>query len=85
MKINEMLKELKVNGLVEISAGVDCWEESYKGCRHNTIEITDNVNKFSEDNSMMLAITEDGINNEENIKFAYKHMLLQKFALPNVI
>lgn len=85
MSINEMLKELKANALTEVSVGMDTWSECYRGLRTNTCEITNNIEYFISNKDSLLEIIEDGVNNEANIKFAYKQMLIQKFALPNII
>lgn len=85
MNINEMLKELKENSLTELSVGIDTWSECYRGLRVNTCEITNNTEYFIMNKNSLLEIIEDGVNNESNIKFAYKQMLIQKFSLPNII
>lgn len=82
--IKEMLQELQNNKLTSTAAGSD-WCEYYTGLRQNTICIVDTEEKFIRNTSNGLCIIENGKLLENNIRVAYKHMLVQKACLPHII
>lgn len=87
MSITEMLQELKENNLTSIAVNENSFTEYYKGLRHNTCIITTSHDEFSNDKDLFtsLELSENNTPNEENIKYAYKHMKIQNFSLPYVI
>lgn len=86
MSIQEMLKILRDNRLVEVAVDYDTsWLEGYKGLRPNTFIFVYNPSEFSESMNNCLVISESGNPIEANVKEAYRLYLLQKFALPHII
>lgn len=85
MSNESILELLKNNGMIQVACDFNSIIEGYAGLRRDTFIFTDNEKEFNNDIHTCILISENGVIDEEGLKVAYKHYLIQKMSLPHII